>query len=507
MSARESIIPVFVPHLGCPHNCVFCNQNRISGQLEPATPQTVTDEIENAAAFLPKGGKRQLAFYGGSFTAIPAAEQEALLGAAKTYLDRGEINAIRLSTRPDAIDETVLERLHRYGVETVELGAQSMDAQVLRRSARGHTAEDVERASKLIKASGFRLILQMMTGLPGDTAEKDIETARKIIALEPDGVRIYPTVIVRDTALYDMWRAGKYREHTVEDAVSVCAQLVPLFEAAGIPIIRLGLNPTDDLSGGDAAGGAYHPALGELVRSRIMLQKARELLDNSTVTSPITGRVQKINENDTTASDGKPAAYITIQQSGAYRVKGVLGELQRGSLKEGDRVKLVPRTEENAAWTGTVTLVDYENPTQGSDTDRYSGMSSDEMTSASRYPFYVELDSTDGLMLGQHLYIELDTGTDAPGVGISGTFLCYNEDGSAYVWAEKGGKLEKRAVTLGDYDPMTDVQKITEGLSLEDYIAYPDPELCRSGAPTTHDQPVVETEPVMEPAVEEGGGM
>ena len=237
------------------------------------------------------------------------------------------------------------------------------------------------------------------------------------------------------------------------------------------------------------------------------VKKAQELLDNSTVTSPITGRVQKINENDTTGSDGKPAAYITIQQSGAYRVKGVLGELQRGSLKEGDRVKLVPRTEENAAWTGTVTLVDYENPTQGSDTDRYYGSSSDEMTTASRYPFYVELDSTDGLMLGQHLYIELDTGTDAPGVGISGTFLCYNEDGSAYVWAEKVGKLEKRAVTLGDYDPMTDVQKITEGLSLEDYIAYPDPELCRSGAPTTHDQPVVETEPVMEPAVEEGGGM
>ena len=233
------------------------------------------------------------------------------------------------------------------------------------------------------------------------------------------------------------------------------------------------------------------------------VKKAQELLDNSTVTSPITGRVQKINENDTTGSDGKPAAYITIQQSGAYRVKGVLGELQRGSLKEGDRVKLVPRTEENAAWTGTVTLVDYENPTQGSDTDRYYGMSSDEMTSASKYPFYVALDSTDGLMLGQHLYIELDTGEDAPGVGISGAFLCYNEDGSAYVWAEKNGRLEKRAISLGDYDPMTDIQKITEGLSLEDYIAYPDPELCRSGAPTTHDQPVVETEPVME----EGGGM
>ena len=237
------------------------------------------------------------------------------------------------------------------------------------------------------------------------------------------------------------------------------------------------------------------------------VKKAQELLDNSTVVSPITGRVQKINESDTTGSDGKPAAYIVIQQSGSYRVKGVLGELQRGSLKEGDRVKLVPRTDDNTVWTGSVTLVDYENPSQGSETDRNMGIASDEMSTASKYPFYVALDSTDGLMLGQHLYIELDTGDDAPGVGISGAFLCYNEDGSAYVWAEKGGKLEKRAVTLGDYDPMTDVQKITEGLSLEDYIAYPDPELCQPGAPTTHDQPVVETEPVMEPVVEEGGGM
>ena len=237
------------------------------------------------------------------------------------------------------------------------------------------------------------------------------------------------------------------------------------------------------------------------------VKKAQELLDNSTVVSPITGRVQKINENDTTGSDGKPAAYIIIQQSGSYRVKGVLGELQRGSLKEGDRVKMLPRTDDNAVWTGSVTLVDYENPAQSNENDRYMGMSGDEMTTASKYPFYVALDSTDGLMLGQHLYIELDTGDETPGVGISGTFLCYNEDGSAFVWAEKGGKLEKRAVTLGEYDPMTDVQKITEGLSLEDYIAYPDPELCKPGAPTTHDQPVVETEPVMEPAMEEGGGM
>ena len=225
------------------------------------------------------------------------------------------------------------------------------------------------------------------------------------------------------------------------------------------------------------------------------VKKAEELLNNSTVTSPITGRVQKIDENGTTDQNGKPSPYITIQQSGSYRVKGVLGELQRGSLKEGDRVKLVPRNGEDAIWKGSITLVDYENPIQGSDSDQYYIMSSDEMTTASRYPFYVALDSTDGLMLGQHLYIELDSdGEDSPGVGISGAFLCYNEDGSAYVWAEKGGKLEKRSVTLGEYDPMTDVQKITEGLTLEDYIAYPDPELCRPGVSTTHDQIVEETE-------------
>ena len=278
MSARESIIPVFVPHLGCPNDCVFCNQRRISGEQLPAGPDTVKNAIENAA-FLPAGGKRQLAFYGGSFTAIPVAQQEALLRVAKQYLDRGDISSIRLSTRPDAIDYEVLDRLRFYGVETIELGAQSLDDEVLILSGRGHTAEDVEKASRLIKSRDFKLILQMMTGLPGDTPEKDIETAKKIIALSPDGVRIYPTVIVRDTALYDMWQAGSYPEHTVEQAVQVCAELLPLFEEAGIPVIRLGLNPTDDLSGGDAAGGAYHPALGEMVKSRIMLHKAEQLLE------------------------------------------------------------------------------------------------------------------------------------------------------------------------------------------------------------------------------------
>ena len=293
MSARESIIPVFVPHLGCPNDCVFCNQRRISGAQEPAGVENVKNAIESAAALPRNGAKRQLAFYGGSFTAIPSCQQDALLGAAKEYLDRGEIDAIRLSTRPDAIDGAVLARLKRYGVETIELGAQSLCDEILRLSGRGHTAADVVNASEQIKAAGFRLILQMMTGLPGDSVERTVYTAKKIIALHPDGVRIYPTVIVRDTALYDLWQAGEYKEHTVADAVEYCAAIVPLFEAAGIPIIRLGLNPTDELSGGAAAGGAYHPALGELVKSRLMLYKMRGALNGIPAGSRVTLGVNK----------------------------------------------------------------------------------------------------------------------------------------------------------------------------------------------------------------------
>ena len=288
MSARESIIPVFVPHLGCPHACVFCNQRRISGRERPATAEDVICAVEKAAALPCHGAKRQLAFYGGSFTAIPAAQQLALLRAAKEELERGNIQSVRLSTRPDAIDDATLTRLTQYGVETIELGAQSMDAEVLRLSGRGHTAADVERAARMIKARGFRLILQMMTGLPGDTPEKALFTAEKLAALKPDGVRVYPTVIVRDTALYDLWQAGKYQEHTVEDAVETCARLLPVFETAGIPVIRLGLNPTEELSSGAAVAGAYHPALGELVQSRLMLNEARRVLKDVPPHSAVT---------------------------------------------------------------------------------------------------------------------------------------------------------------------------------------------------------------------------
>ena len=275
--ARRRIFPIFIPHLGCPNACVFCDQRRISGSPLPASGADVTEKLRGAEA---QGFRdMELAFYGGSFTAIHPAEQEELLSAAQPFLARGTVSSIRLSTRPDAIDRSVLDRLRRFHVTTVELGAQSMCDDVLLASGRGHTAGDTERASAMLKEGGFSLILQMMTGLPGSDMKLDILSARRIAALKPDGVRIYPTVIMENTALYDMWRAGIYREHTVEDAVSVCADILSVFRAAGIPVIRLGLNPTEELSGGAAAGGAYHPALGEMVRSELLRREAASLME------------------------------------------------------------------------------------------------------------------------------------------------------------------------------------------------------------------------------------
>lgn len=217
------------------------------------------------------------------------------------------------------------------------------------------------------------------------------------------------------------------------------------------------------------------------------IQKSENILENAVVVSPVAGHVQTINESGTD-SYGNPTAYITIQQAGSYRVKGTLGELQMGGIMEGSRIRILSRTDETKAWYGTVTLVDYENATQGNDYSMYYGTSSDAMTASSRYPFYVALDSTEGLMLGQHVYLEVDTGEEeTAGLQLGTAFICFEEDGSAYVWAEKSGKLEKREVTLGDYNMMTDCYAVLDGLTENDYIAFPDGELCVAGAKTTRE--------------------
>ncbi len=278
MTPKRHIIPVFVPHLGCPNGCVFCNQRRISGHGEPATPETVRQAVRGITYGPPEDTPIQLAFYGGSFTAVPEAEQNALLDAAAPFLKQYKNASLRVSTRPDRVDGPALERLFSFGVRTVELGAQSMCRDVLEASRRGHTPEDTENAARCVTGAGMELILQMMTGLPADTPEKSLYTAERLVALRPDGVRIYPTVVIKDTELYELWRRGEYREHTVEEAVALCARLYGVFERAGIPVLRMGLNPTQELTGGDAAAGAYHPAFGELVFSQIYLDKALALL-------------------------------------------------------------------------------------------------------------------------------------------------------------------------------------------------------------------------------------
>ena len=224
------------------------------------------------------------------------------------------------------------------------------------------------------------------------------------------------------------------------------------------------------------------------------LEKAKQLLENATITAPIAGRIQSINESGTD-SQGNPAAYITIQQAGAYRVKGIIGELQQGAIAQGDRIKLTSRVDSSKTWLGTVTLVDYENPVKN-DNNGYYVSSSDSSNMASKYPFYVELDSVEGLIMGQHLYMERYTeGDDETGVIVSSAYLCYEDDGSAYVWAENSrSKLEKRAVTLGTYNENTDNYVVTEGLSETDYIAFPDEQYCHVGAPTSHTPVTYENE-------------
>ncbi len=275
MTPARRILPVFVPHLGCPHACVFCDQRRISGAAAAPAPEEVDRRIREAEGREPL----EVAFYGGSFTAVDRALQDALLGAVAPHLRSGRVSSIRVSTRPDCVDGEILRRLFGAGVRTVELGAQSTCDEVLALAGRGHTAEDVRHGAEAVKDAGMALILQMMTGLPGSSAERDRKTAEDLIGMRPDGVRIYPTVVVRGTELEDLWRSGRYRPQTAEEAAELCAELWEAFSRAGIPVIRCGLNPTEELSGGAALAGPYHPAFGELVQSARYRMLAAPLLE------------------------------------------------------------------------------------------------------------------------------------------------------------------------------------------------------------------------------------
>lgn len=267
------MIPVFVPHKGCPYDCVFCNQKVISGQLAEGTEAEIRKKIEehletSEDAFV------EIGFYGGSFTGIAKEEQEWYLKIGYSYVKEGKVHQIRLSTRPDYINEDILELLAAYGVKTIELGAQSLDADVLSSSSRGHSVEEVSEAARLIKQKGFSLGIQTMIGLPEDTREKALLTAERVVEMAPDIVRIYPTLVVKDTYLQKMYKAGKYKPLSVEEAVDISAELLQIYEDNNIKVIRIGLQPTDNISEkGEVEAGPFHPAFRQLVQSRLVLKK------------------------------------------------------------------------------------------------------------------------------------------------------------------------------------------------------------------------------------------
>lgn len=270
---NQYVIPIFVPHLGCPNDCIFCNQKSISGQKKNITKEEVKNTIDNYLKNIKdKKVIKEIAFFGGSFTAIDENLQEELLKVAYNYIKEGLIDSIRISTRPDCINKKTLKRLKRYKVKTIELGVQSANNYILKRSNRGHTFEDVKKASRLIRWYGFTLGHQMMVGLPESTRIDEINTAKELIKLKPKMIRIYPVLVIRNTKLEKEYEKGIYEPITLVQAVEICKELVRMFANKNIDVIRIGLQSTQEISDprnkeSEVVSGPYHPAFRQLVES------------------------------------------------------------------------------------------------------------------------------------------------------------------------------------------------------------------------------------------------
>ena len=275
---KHANVAFFVPMVGCPHRCSFCDQNSITGESGIPTPEEVDKTLKKAARELHGfSEKAEIAFFGGSFTMIPRELMLSLLAPAKKWIDRKAFSGIRISTRPDAIDEEVLSVLKEYGVTFIELGAQSCNNAVLEKNRRGHTFEDTQKAAQLIKEAGFSLGLQMMTGMPGSTKDDDILTAARFAALKPDTMRIYPTLVLKNTLMAKWFEDGEYVPQTVEEAAAECAELLDIFELYKINVIRLGLHAEGSLEE-NLLGGPYHPAFREICESLRFRKKIAPML-------------------------------------------------------------------------------------------------------------------------------------------------------------------------------------------------------------------------------------
>lgn len=270
MRVRHFTIPVFIPEEACPNQCVFCNQHRIAGADCAPSVDEVIAKVDEHLQTIPAGSEVEIGFFGGNFTGIPVGEQKAYLASVQNHIVSGRVTGIRISTRPDYINVSILQMLKQYHVTTIELGAQSLDEKVLKLAGRGHTAAQVHEASQMIIENGFSLGLQMMIGLPGDTAEKSIDTAKEIIRLGAECTRIYPTLVIKETELEHLYLEGKYKPLSQDEAVSRVADIVPLFIAAKVKILRIGLHPSEGLLDNTSlVAGPFHVAFGEMVFSEI----------------------------------------------------------------------------------------------------------------------------------------------------------------------------------------------------------------------------------------------
>ena len=271
MSKKKYIIPIFIPHEGCPHDCSFCNQRKIAGESSSSNKENVLNIINSYLKIFPKSTDNlEIAFFGGSFTGLPMEKQAQLLTPAFEMKKKGYIKEIRLSTRPDYISKDILLFLEQYGVSIIELGVQSTDDNILSLNRRGHTRQDIFDAVHLLKQYTFKIGLQMMVGLFGDNKDSIRRTAEDIIFLKPDFLRIYPTVVIKDTHLETLYKQGEYIPFTLKETIAICKNLLLLFKENDIPVIRIGLQSTEEITYGKAiVAGPYHPAFREMVESEI----------------------------------------------------------------------------------------------------------------------------------------------------------------------------------------------------------------------------------------------
>jgi len=270
MKLRHFTIPIFIPEEACPNRCVFCNQHRIAGAACAPSIDEVVAKTEQHLQTFPPNSEVEIGFFGGNFTGIPVEGQKAYLACVQPFVKSGQVAGIRISTRPDYINDEVLKMLKQYHVTTIELGAKSLDEEVLKLSGRGHSVAEVVRASELIRNSGFQLGLQMMIGLPGDTAEKSLFTAKEIIRLGAVCTRIYPTLVIKNTELEQHYLAGDYIPLSLDEAVNRVADIVPLFTLADVKILRIGLHPSEGLLDKTSlVAGPFHVAFGEMVSTEI----------------------------------------------------------------------------------------------------------------------------------------------------------------------------------------------------------------------------------------------